>query len=83
MAENFTIDLNNKKFVAVSEEKKAVIPEVKKSADEEKYITQLRDCFNAGYQFPQYCIENNIKKPLFVGVDENQKFFFVGNLYSI
>jgi len=42
---------------------------------EEKYIVQLRDCFNAGYQFPQYCIDNNIKKPLFVGVDESQKNF--------
>ena len=42
---------------------------------DERMITQLRDCFNAGYQFPQYCIDNNIKKPLFVGVDESQKNF--------
>ena len=74
MAENFSIDLNNKKFV-LSEEKKTVTPEIKKSANEEKYFAQLRDCFNAGYQFPQFCIDNNIKKPLFVGVDESQKTF--------
>ena len=42
---------------------------------DERLITQLRDCFNAGYQFPQYCIDNNIKKPLFVGIDESQKYF--------
>ena len=30
------------------------------------YILRLRDCFEGGYKFPQYCIENGIKKPLFV-----------------
>ena len=34
--------------------------------NEERYFVQLRDCFNAGYQFPQYCIENKINKPLFL-----------------
>lgn len=76
MAERFSIDLNKKIFV-VSEEKKPVISTIKKFADEEKYFAQLRDCFNAGYQFPQYCIDNNIKKPLFVGVDESQKAFLL------
>jgi len=42
---------------------------------DEKYIVQLRDCFNAGYQMPQYCLDNNIKKPLFVGVDESWQNF--------
>jgi len=42
---------------------------------DKEFVIKLRDCFNAGYQFPQYCLDNNIKKPLFVGVDESQKDF--------
>ena len=38
-------------------------------------IVQLRDCFTAGYTFPQFCIDNNIKKPLFVAVDERRADF--------
>lgn len=45
-------------------------PEILKS-----YITQLRDCFTAGYTMPQFCIDNNIKRPLFVALDENYKDF--------
>ena len=30
---------------------------------------QLRDCFYAGYTMPQFCIDNEIKKPLFVVAD--------------
>ncbi|MBR6887038.1 MAG: hypothetical protein IKN16_01155 [Selenomonadaceae bacterium] len=33
---------------------------------DEKHLIKLRDCFTAGYTFPQYCIDNGIKKPLFV-----------------
>ena len=32
-------------------------------------IIHLRDCFTAGYTLPQYCIDNGIKKPLFVIMD--------------
>jgi len=35
----------------------------------------MRDCFNAGYQFPQYCRDNGIEKPLFLAVSEDQKEF--------
>lgn len=39
----------------------------------------LRDCFTAGYTFPQYCIDNEIKKPLIV----TEKIFinFMWELY--
>ncbi len=30
------------------------------------YVIKMRDCFTAGYTLPQYCIDNDIKKPLFV-----------------
>ena len=33
---------------------------------DEKYVIILRDCFTGGYTLPQYCIDNGIKKPLFV-----------------
>ena len=39
--------------------------------NDEIFLIQLRDCFYAGYQMPQFCIDNNIKKPLFVAHDEN------------
>ena len=43
--------------------------------NEDILIIQLRDCFTAGYTFPQFCIDNNIKKPLFVAVDERRADF--------
>ena len=33
---------------------------------DDKLFIKLRDCFTAGYTLPQYCIDNEIKKPLFV-----------------
>ena len=33
---------------------------------DEQCIVRLRDCFTGGYTLPQYCIDNGIKKPLFV-----------------
>ena len=33
---------------------------------DEQFLIQLRDCFTGGYTFPQFCIDNDIKKPLFV-----------------
>ena len=38
-------------------------------------IIQLRDCFTAGYTFPQFCVDNNIKKPLFVSIDGRRADF--------
>lgn len=32
----------------------------------EELFIQLRYCFQAGYTLPQYCVDNGIKKPLFV-----------------
>ena len=37
--------------------------------NEDLLLIQLRDCFTAGYTFPQFCIDNGIKKPLFVAID--------------
>ena len=34
--------------------------------NDEKLFIKLRYCFAAGYTLPQYCIDNDIKKPLFV-----------------
>ncbi len=34
--------------------------------NEEIFFIQLRDCFSAGYNLPQFCIDNKIKKPLFM-----------------
>ena len=36
----------------------------------EKLIIRLHDCFTGGYTLPQFCIDNGIKKPLFVSVKE-------------
>ena len=33
---------------------------------DEGIFVRLRDCFSAGYTLPQYCVDNGIKKPLFV-----------------
>ena len=38
---------------------------------DEQLLIYLSDCFSAGYQMPQYCIDNNIKKPLFIVPNEN------------
>lgn len=43
--------------------------------NEEIFFIRLRDCFNAGYQMPQFCIDNEIKKPLFVALDANRANF--------
>lgn len=43
--------------------------------NEDLLIIQLRDCFTAGYTFPQFCIDNGIKKPLFVAVNERRADF--------
>ena len=41
---------------------------------DEKYVIQLRDCFTGGYTLPQYCIDNGIKKPLFVSEEKFLNF---------
>lgn len=46
---------------------------------DELFIVQLRDCFTAGYTLPQYCIDNGIKKPLFVF--EGKFLLFVWEIY--
>lgn len=33
---------------------------------DEFLVIRMRDCFTAGYTLPQYCIDNKIRKPLFV-----------------
>ena len=40
--------------------------------NDEILLIQLRDCFTAGYTLPQFCIDNEIKKPLFIAVDQNR-----------
>ena len=43
---------------------------------EEVIFIQLRDCFTAGYTLPQYCIDNGIKKPLFVSKKRFELFLW-------
>ena len=45
----------------------------------EEIFVKLRDCFTAGYTLPQYCIDNGIKKPLFVS--EKKFELFVWEVY--
>lgn len=46
---------------------------------DEQFLIQMRDCFTAGYTLPQFCIDNGIKKPLFVA---EEKFWqFVWEIY--
>ena len=46
---------------------------------DETYVIQLCDCFTGGYTLPQFCIDNKIKKPLFVS---EEKFLqFVWKIY--
>ena len=40
----------------------------------EKLEIRMRDCFTGGYTLPQYCIDNGIKKPLFVSDKKLLKF---------
>ncbi len=47
---------------------------------DEQFFIYLRDCFTAGYQMPQFCADNDIKKPLFVIVDANQ-WQFLWDIY--
>ena len=46
---------------------------------DETNVIHLRDCFAAGYTIPQYCIDNGIKKPLFVS--EEKFLSFVWEIY--
>ncbi|MBQ9486729.1 MAG: hypothetical protein IJU91_02865 [Selenomonadaceae bacterium] len=38
--------------------------------NDELLFLQLRDCFTAGYTLPQFCTDQNIKKPLFIAPNE-------------
>ena len=42
----------------------------------EELFVKLRDCFTAGYTLPQYCIDNGIKKPLFVSEKKFELFLW-------
>lgn len=42
-------------------------------------LIRLRDCFTGGYTLPQFCIDNGIKKPLFVA--EKKFLNFVWQVY--
>lgn len=42
-------------------------------SDSELFV-KLRYCFTAGYTLPQYCIDNGIKRPLFV-LEKNSEWF--------
>ena len=42
----------------------------------EEIFVRLRDCFTAGYTFPQYCIDNGIKRPLFVSEKKFELFLW-------
>ena len=44
--------------------------------DDEIRIIKLRDCFTGGYTFPQYCFDENIKKPLFVAEENFLSFLW-------
>ena len=43
---------------------------------DELCVIRLRDCFTAGYTLPQYCIDNGIKKPLFVSEEKFLQFMW-------
>lgn len=47
--------------------------------NDEKFLIQLRDCFAGGYTLPQFCIDNKIRKPLFVA--EKKILLFVWEIY--
>ncbi len=46
---------------------------------DEQLLIKLHDCFTGGYTLPQYCIDNGIKKPLFVA--EKKFELFVWEIY--
>ncbi|MBR1805360.1 MAG: hypothetical protein IJ774_03115, partial [Selenomonadaceae bacterium] len=41
----------------------------------EEIISRLRDCFYAGYSLPQFCIDDGIKKPLFLAAHDFDRRF--------
>ena len=41
----------------------------------EEIISRLRDCFYAGYTLPQFCIDDDIKKPLFLAAQDFDRRF--------
>lgn len=43
---------------------------------DELFFIKLRNCFTAGYTLPQYCIDNGIKKPLFVSEKKFELFLW-------
>ena len=43
---------------------------------DEELLIQLEDCFTGGYTLPQYCIDNGIKKPLFVAEKKFLQFMW-------
>ena len=43
------------------------------------HLVRLRDCFTGGYTLPQFCIDENIKKPLFVA--EKKFLNFLWQIY--
>ena len=50
--------------------------------EETPFFVRLRDCFNAGYTMPQFCIDNGIKKPLFVALDDTpNRIGFLWEIY--
>ena len=38
------------------------------------FAVRLRYCFQAGYTLPQYCLDNDIRKPLFVSKKRFEPF---------
>lgn len=42
----------------------------------DELFVKLRDCFTAGYTLPQYCIDNGIKRPLFVSEKKYELFIW-------
>lgn len=47
--------------------------------NDEQLLIQLRDCFTGGYTLPQFCIDNKIRKPLFVA--EKKFWAFMWEIY--
>ena len=47
--------------------------------NDEQLLILLRDCFTGGYTLPQFCIDNKIRKPLFVA--EGKFGQFIWELY--
>ena len=47
--------------------------------NEGRLLIQLRDCFQGGYTLPQFCIDNNIKRPLIIA--EKKFLSFIWELY--